>query len=515
MKITIMDTTLRDGEQTSGVSFTESEKLHMAKLLLEELKVDRLEIASAHVSEGEFRAVKQIIEWANKNGYGDAIEILGFVDGERSLDWIKNAGAKVNNLLTKGSLNHCTHQLRKTPEEHIHDIKNVIAHANEKGIKINIYFEDWSNGMKDSPEYFYNMLEALKHENIGRFMLPDTLGVLNPEQTFEFCSEIMERFPDLNFDFHAHNDYDLATANVYYAIKAGINGIHTTLNGLGERAGNVPLSSVIAVVRDHLGYELNVDEKKLFKVSKMIESFSGIRIPGNKPIIGEFVFTQTSGIHADGDNKKNLYFNDLRPERFDRQRVYALGKLAGKASIKKNLEALGIELDNDAMKKLTKIINELGDRKEIVTKEDLPFIIADMLKNEAIDQRIRVINYSLAVGAGLESSASISIELDGKTYKQSASGDGQYDAFMNALWKIYDKLDKDYPVLIDYNVTIPPGGKTDALCHTVITWDFNGKQFKTAGLDSDQAVAAIKATIKMLNLIENKTQIEINNAKIA
>ncbi len=510
-----MDTTLRDGEQTSGVSFTESEKLHMAKLLLEELKVDRLEIASAHVSEGEFRAVKQIIEWASKNGYKEAIEILGFVDGTRSLDWIKNAGATVNNLLTKGSLNHCTHQLRKTPEAHIADIKQVISKANEMGITINIYFEDWSNGMKESPEYFYNMVEALRDENINRYMLPDTLGVLNPDQTFEFCTEIKKRFPDLNFDFHAHNDYDLAAANVMSAVKAGIRGIHTTLNGLGERAGNVPLSSVIGVLRDHMDCELGIDEKKLYKVSKMIESFSGIRIPGNKPIIGEFVFTQTSGIHADGDNKKNLYYNDLRPERFDRQRVYALGKLAGKASIKKNLEELGIELDNDSMKKLTKRINELGDKKEIVTKEDLPYIIVDVLKSQEIEQKIHVINYSLAVASGLESSASICIELDGKQYKKSASGDGQYDAFMNALWKIYDDLEKDYPKLIDYNVTIPPGGQTDALCHTVITWDFNGKQFKTAGLDSDQAVAAIKATIKMLNILENNNQIELGSTKIA
>lgn len=515
MKITIMDTTLRDGEQTSGVSFTENEKLHMAKLLLEELKVDRLEIASAHVSDGEFRAVKQIIDWATKSGYQKAIEILGFVDGTRSLDWIKNAGATVNNLLTKGSLNHCTHQLRKTPEEHIADIKKVIAHANEMGITINIYFEDWSNGMKDSPEYFYNMVNALKDENINRYMLPDTLGVLNPDQTYEYCKEINRRFPDLNFDFHAHNDYDLATANVYYAVKAGMNGIHTTLNGLGERAGNVPLSSVIGVLKDHLNCELNIDEKKLYTVSKMIESFSGIRIPGNKPIIGEFVFTQTSGIHADGDNKKNLYYNDLKPERFDRQRIYALGKLAGKASIQKNLEELGIELDMESMKKLTKRINELGDKKEIVTKEDLPFIIVDILKTQEVEQKIKVINYSLAVGAGLDSSASICIELDGKQYKQSASGDGQYDAFMNALWKIYDKLEKTYPRLIDYNVTIPPGGKTDALCHTVITWEYNNSQFKTAGLDSDQAVAAIKATIKMLNLLENNNQIEIGSAKIA
>jgi D-citramalate synthase len=279
MKITIMDTTLRDGEQTSGVSFTETEKLNIAKLLLEDLKVDRIEIASARVSEGEFKGAKSIFEWAREHGYIDQVEVLGFVDGKESLNWIEKAGGKVINLLTKGSLKHCQLQLRKTPEQHIEDIKIVLQHAEEMGIKANIYFEDWSNGMRNSPDYMYQMLDNLKNTSIDRFMLPDTLGILNHVEAYDFCLDMIERYPDLKFDFHAHNDYDLATANVYSAIKAGISGIHCTLNGLGERAGNVPLSSVIGIVKDHFNYEMNVDETKLYKVSKFVESFSGIRIP--------------------------------------------------------------------------------------------------------------------------------------------------------------------------------------------------------------------------------------------
>lgn len=498
-----MDTTLRDGEQTSGVSFTASEKLHMAKLLLEELKVDRIEIASAGVSDGEKEGAKRILDWAAKNGFHQQVEILGFVDNNRSLDWIQEVNGKVINLLCKGSLRHCTKQLRKTLAEHVRDIKEVIANAKEKGIIVNIYLEDWSNGMRTSPEYVFELIENLRHEGVNRFMLPDTLGILNPEQSYLFSREMIQRFPRLHFDFHSHNDYDLATANVYSAIQAGMDCIHTTMNGLGERAGNVPLSSVVGVVNDHLKeHSLNIDESKLFSVSKIVESFSGIRIPGNKPIIGGFVFTQTSGIHADGDNKDNLYHNDLKPSRFNRKHEYALGKLAGKASIKKNLEELGIELDVDSMKKVTKRINELGDRKQMVTKEDLPYIISDVLKSAQIAQKIKIKNYALSVAAGLQSVATLSIEINGKTYEETASGDGQYDAFMKALYRIYDGLGKDYPSLVDYNVIIPPGGRTEALCHTTITWQLQNRQFKTNGLDSDQAIAAIKATIKMLNIIE-------------
>ncbi len=503
MKITIMDTTLRDGEQTSGVSFTETEKLNIAKLFLEDLKIDRIEVASARVSEGEFKGAKNIFGWAKDNGFIDQVEVLGFVDGEKSLRWIEEAGGKVINLLTKGSLKHCELQLRKTPEEHFADIKGVLKTADNMGIKANIYFEDWSNGMRSSPEYLYQMIDSLRGTNIVRYMLPDTLGILNHDETFKFCLDMKQRYPNLAFDFHAHNDYDLATANAYSAIKAGISCIHTTLNGLGERAGNVPLSSVIGIVKDHFDYEMSVNEKQLYKVSKIIESFSGIRIPANKPLIGENVFTQTSGIHADGDNKNNLYFNDLLPERFGRKREYALGKMSGKASIMKNLEDLGIELNKDEMKKITERVIKLGDKKETVTKEDLPYIISDVLKGERIVEKIKIINYSLSVAEGLKSMATLRIEINGEVYEETASGDGQYNAFMSALWDIYDKLKKPHPVLIDYTVSIPPGGKTDALVNCGITWDYKNRTFKTRGLDPDQTVAAIKGTIRMLNLIES------------
>lgn len=502
MKIEILDTTLRDGEQMSGVAFTDDEKLSLAKLLLEDLKVDRLEVASARVSEGEFQAVKKICDWANSHGYIDRIEVLGFVDGETSLNWLQKAGCKVINLLSKGSLKHCQCQLRKTPEQHLADIKHSIALATERGISVNIYLEDWSGGMRTSPDYVYFMLDSLKDSGIKRFMLPDTLGILNPDDTFEYLSAMRNRYPDLKFDFHPHNDYDLATANVYSAIKAGISSFHGTINGLGERAGNVTISSIIAIVKDHFGYEVNADEGKLYKVSRMVEMFSGIRIPTNKPLIGENVFTQTAGIHADGDNKNNLYCNALVPERFGRHRTYALGKTSGKANIKKNLEEMGIELDDEAMRKVTQHIIELGDKKEMVTREDLPFIISDVLRSQSIKDKVDVVNFNFSTAKGLKSIVSVMVKIDGEFYKEAASGDGQYDAFMSCIKKIYANLDKELPKLIDYNVTIPPGGRTDALVQTTITWQMNGKEFRTRGLDPDQTMAAIKATIKMLNIIE-------------
>ena len=500
--IEIMDTTLRDGEQTSGVSFSASEKLSIVQLLLEELKVDRVEIASARVSNGEYESVSRIAEWAKKNGYLHRLEVLGFVDGESSLNWIKGTGCKVMNLLCKGSLKHCEKQLGKTPEAHIADILQSLELAEKLDIEVNIYLEDWSNGMIWSPDYVFFMIDSLKDKNIKRFLLPDTLGVLNPENTKEYCSQMIERYPGLHFDFHAHNDYDLAVGNVFAAASVGIKGFHTTVNGLGERTGNSPLTSVVAMLHDQLKLKTNIVEKHLYMASRIVSSYSGVRIPNNKPLTGDNVFTQCAGVHADGDNKNNLYCNDLLPERFGRTREYALGKVSGKSNIRKNLESLGIEMDEESMSRLTDRIIELGDKKELVTRDDLPYIIADVLHHENTD-KIKIVNFSSTLTHELRPTATVRIDIEGNEYEWTAAGDGQFHAFSKALWKIYNKLGKPIPALTDYNVSIPLGGRTDALVETVISWKFSGKMFKTRGLDIDQTQAAIKATIKMLNMIEN------------
>lgn len=499
-----MDTTLRDGEQTSGVSFTSSEKLSITQLLLKELLVPRVEVASARVSEGEHEAVKQICQWASENGYIDCIEILGFIDKHNSINWIHEVGGKVVNLLAKGSLKHCMAQLGKSPEEHFADIKDEVLYAESLGMKVNLYLEDWSNGIKHSSDYVFKLIDTLKDLPILRFMLPDTLGVFNPNQVYGYGKRMVERYPDLKFDFHAHNDYDFATANSFAAGLIGFKGIHCTINGLGERAGNAPLSSVVAMIHDMLHQETGIDEKKINKVSHIVESFSGVMVPGNKPIIGENVFTQCAGVHADGDNKNNLYFNDLLPERFGREREYALGKTSGKANIKKNLESLGLKLTEDEIKKVTQRIIELGDKKEIVTPSDLPYIISDVLKHDFTHNKVKLINYALSLSYGLRPTATVKIEIHGTEYQESAVGDGQYDAFVKAVRKIYnERLQHDFPTLLNYAVNIPPGGRTDALVQTAITWNYHEQEFKTSGLDADQTEAAIQATVKMLNKIEN------------
>lgn len=501
--IEIMDSTLRDGEQTNGVSFLPHEKLVIARMLLRDLNIDRIEVASARVSEGEKVAVSMICRYARQIGMLERVEVLGFVDGRRSVDWIADCGGRVINLLAKGSLKHCTQQLRKTVEEHVADIKASIAYAVERGLTVNLYLEDWSNGMKDSPEYVYQLVDSLSDCDIKRFILPDTLGVLNPLQVIEYFRKMVKRYPSVHFDFHAHNDYDLAVSNSLAAVLAGARGLHVTVNGLGERCGNAPLSSVQVILKDQFHAKTNINEENLYAAGRLVEGYSGIAIAANQPVVGDNVFTQVAGVHADGDNKAGLYINALVPERFGRRREYALGKNSGNANIVKNLQELGLELTPEQTKKVTQRITELGDKKKIVTQDDLPYIVSDVLKHAAPEDKVKLVSYMVSLSYGLKPIASIKMEINGKQYAADSTGDGQYDAFVKAMRKIYkENLNRTFPILENYAVSIPPGGRTDALVQTVITWRNGDKTIRTRALDADQTEAAIKATIKMLNIIE-------------
>lgn len=509
--IEILDVTLRDGEQTRGVSFTANAKLNIAKSLLLNLKVTRVEVASARVSRGEHESVKGIFNWAEKEGLSDKIEILGFVDNNNSVDWIKSAGGCTINLLTKGSLRHCTYQLKKTLKEHLTDIQQTIDYAFSQKVKVNVYLEDWSNGYLHSPDYVIEMVEILSKMPINRIFLPDTLGILSPDETYNGILSLTQKFTNLSFEFHGHNDYDLAVANCLYAVKAGVKGLHVSVNGLGERAGNTPLEATITALHDKLNIQTSIVEQEITSVSRLVEVFSGKRISDNRPIVGQDVFTQTAGIHADGDKKANLYANPILPERFGRKRTYALGKLAGKASISENLKQLGLELSPELEKKVLDRVVEMGDKGMTITQEDLPFLVAD-LSGMSNEKTVQIESCVVTSGKGLIPAASLVLRYQNEKYKEVGKGDGGYDAIMDALKKIALRVGFDIPQLLDYQVRIPPGGQTSALVETIITWEnnFNDRMdetFRTIGVDSDQIMAAIMATEKMLNLVLNKAEI--------
>jgi D-citramalate synthase len=411
-------------------------------------------------------------------------------------------GGGALNLLTKGSRHHCEKQLRVTPERHFKDVAETIRYARKRKLIANVYLEDWSSGVRDSFDYVFSSVENLRGLGVKRIYLPDTLGILSPEDTSHYVSLMTRTWPDLHFEFHGHNDYGLATANCLAAVAAGARGVHTSVNGMGERSGNTRLAEVVASIHDHSPFRTRVRENKLTQISTMVVAFSAKVVSDNAPVIGRDVFTQTAGIHADGDSTADLYANRLVPRRFGRKRHYALGKMSGKASLDQNLKALGIKLLPENRELVLRRIVELGDKKHTVTPEDLPLIIADVLKKPQAEL-VKIEHFEIVSTKGQLPTANLSLQYRGEEVAAHSDGDGGYDAFMKALAKACRKFDIKLPQLVDYTVRIPPGGKTGALVEAVITWraEARSRPFSTLGVDSDQLAAAVIATEKMLNLV--------------
>jgi (R)-citramalate synthase len=381
--LSLLDTTLRDGEQTPETSFGAPGKLEIARALLA-AGVDRIEVCSARVSEGERAAAQGIAAWARSAGLLSRIEALAYADGARSVEWIRDTGLRRMNLLLKGSEQHCELQLGLTRAQHLAQAAETLRAAQCLQLEVSgVYLEDWSRGVADSPGYVTALVAGLAALGVRRFYLCDTLGVLTPERVTLGVQLMHRQFPELCFEFHAHDDYGLATANCLAAALAGIAGLHTTVNGLGERAGNACLAQVAVVLRDHAGRRTNVDETQLLALSQLVARLSCWGVSHNEPIVGEHVFTQTAGIHADGDAKASLYCSGLAPERFARGREYALGKLSGRASILHHLRALGLELSAAQQAVLLERVVALGDEQRRVRRSDLPALIAALLANSA------------------------------------------------------------------------------------------------------------------------------------
>lgn len=500
--IEVMDTTLRDGEQTPGVNYTPEEKLVIAEALLRS-GVDAIEVASVGISEGEAEAVRRILAWAHAHDAQDQIEILGFVDKTRTVDWIVGNGGRVLNLLTKGSEHHCRVQLKKSVEEHLKDIRNTVDYANSKGLIVNVYLEDWSQGMQNSESYVMTLTDGLSRLSVKRVMLCDTLGVLSPEQAGTFVRRMTERF-DKPFDFHGHNDYGLAVPNSIAAIYSGAGRVHVTTNGLGERAGNTALATLVVAARDLYGFQSNVKEESLAMLSDLVAGISGVDYSPNSPVIGYMSSIQGCGVHADGDKKGGLYQNRLDPARFGRKRSYDLGKTAGMASIEQNCKQLGIEITSEQQRALLAKVKELGDQKVTVTQADIILLLHEILSTR--ESGVKLMDYQFTLQKGTQPNATLHLSVNERELTASGVGDGQFDAFMNALRSICP----DMPELVNYRIGISRKGTSGALTEVTITWSKDGSLFTTRAVNPDQLVAAMNATVRMLNFTELRRQLTKN-----
>ncbi|WP_305557181.1 (R)-citramalate synthase [Methanobrevibacter sp. V74] len=484
MNIKVLDTTLRDGEQTPGVSLTPLEKLRIATKL-DEIGIDFIEAGSAITSEGERESIKQITK-QNFNA-----EILSFsrpltVD----IDYCIECDVDAVNLVVPTSDLHISDKLNITKDELMDLSVSAIDYCKDHGLIVELSAEDASRSDFNFLKTVF--LNAIDHD-VDRICVCDTVGILTPDSSFELFSKLND-LPCL-IACHCHNDFGLAVANTLSAIKGGASEIHTTINGIGERAGNTSFEEcVVSIDRLFPDFSTNVKINEIYDISKLVARSTGVYIQPNKAIVGENAFAHESGIHSDGIIKNSATYEAITPELVGRKRKFIIGKHMGTHGLDSRLKEIGLNVNESQLKQICDDIKELADKGKTVTDVDLQ-VIADNVLEINQEDRIKLNELTIVSGNKVMPTASVKISIDGEEILNAGVGLGPVDAAINAVKSLDIFKDVD---LIEYHVDSITGG-TDAFIDVIIKLQKEDKVVSARGTEADIINASVKAYIAGVN----------------
>ncbi|MEM2928199.1 MAG: 2-isopropylmalate synthase [Nitrososphaerota archaeon] len=492
----IFDTTLRDGEQTPGVSLTPEEKLIIAKQL-DKLGVDVIEAGFPATSKGEIEAIKLI---ANENLKAEICALSRTTKSD--IDSVIDCNIKSIHLFIATSDIHLKYKLEMTREQVLEKAIEAIDYSKAHGLTIEFSAEDATRTDIDFLKKFY---ENVCKAGVDRINVPDTVGIMTPKKFYELILEL-KKVVNKPISVHCHNDFGMAVANSLAGIEAGATQIHVTINGLGERAGNAALEEIVANLEILYGYKTNIKTNLIYETSKLVSQLTGIYVQPNKAIVGENAFAHESGIHTHGVIKNPLTYEPIPPEFVGRKRILVSGKHAGKHGIKAMLEEYGITPSEDQIKEILFKVKELGDKGKKVTEEDL-INIARIIVGESIEERkiLKLKELAVVTGNKITPTSSIKIVFKDKQYIASETGVGPVDAAIKAIQKVIDPIIKVY--LKEYRLEAISGG-SDSLAEVIIkVEDSNGNIASARALHEDIVMASVEAMINGINKLLFKRKI--------
>lgn len=493
MKVKIFDTTLRDGEQTPGVSLTPDEKLRMA-IQLDELGVDVIEAGSAITSEGEREGIKKIVS------EGLSAEICSFTRAVKmDIDAALDCGVESIHLVVPTSDLHIEHKLRKTREE----VKQVAVECTEYAVDHGLLVEI---SAEDSTRSDFNFLTQVFKEGIDagakRICACDTVGMLVPERAYEFYGSLSKLGMPLSV--HCHNDFGLAVANSLAGLRAGASQTHVTVNGIGERAGNAALEEVAVSLYSLYNIKTSINIGMLYDVSKMVARMTGVHLQPNKAIVGENAFAHESGIHADGVIKKAETYEPITPELVGHKRRFVMGKHIGSRLLKKRLEEMGLRVDDEKFAQIFKRVKTLGDMGKQVTDVDLEAIAEDVL-GILSEKPVELEEVTIVSGNKVIPTASVKLKINDEEKLEAGVGVGPVDAAIVAIKKgIADVADIQ---LEEYHVDAITGG-TDALIDVVVKLKHEGEIVTARSTQPDIIMASVEAYLGGINKILSNKWVE-------
>ena len=484
MNIKVLDTTLRDGEQTPGVSLTPLEKLRIATKL-DDINVDFIEAGSAITSDGERESIKQI----TKQGFN--AEILSFsrpltVD----IDYCLQCDVDAVNLVVPTSELHINDKLKTTNDKLIELSNNAVDYCKDHGLIVELSAEDASRSDIDFLMDVFN--NAIDH-NVDRLCVCDTVGILTPDSSFDLFNSLKDLKVPLSV--HCHNDFGLAVANTLSAVKSGATEIHTTINGIGERAGNTSFEEcVVSIDRLLSDFSTNIKINEIYDISKLVARSTGVYIQPNKAIVGENAFAHESGIHSDGIIKNSATYEPMTPELVGRKRKFIIGKHMGTHGLNNRLKEIGLDVNDNQLKQICDDIKDLADKGKTVTDVDLQ-VIADNVLQINHEDRIKLEDLTIVSGNKVMPTASVKITIDGEEILNAGVGLGPVDAAINAVKSLEIFKDID---LIEYHVDAITGG-TDAFIDVIIKLQKEDRVVSARGTEADIINASVKAYIAGVN----------------
>ena len=491
-KIRVFDTTLRDGEQTPGVSLTPENKLRIAKRL-DELGVDVIESGFAAVSEGELEAVKLI---ADANLRAEICSASRGVKGD--IDAVAKAGADSIHLIIPVSDLHIEEKLRKTREQVLGITSDMVKYAKDCGLTVELSAED---ATRAEFEFLKKVFATGVEAGADRVVACDTVGVLTPERSYQFYGDLTKALSVPVVSVHCHNDFGMAVANTVAALRAGANQFHATINGLGERAGNASLEEIVVSLMSLYKLKLNIKTEKLYGISQLVQRLTGVYVQPNKAIVGENAFTHESGIHTQGMLANPATYEAIAPELVGGTRRLASGKHSGSAGIKATLKDMGLFPNEEQLQDVFERVKSVGDKGKTVTEADLMAIAETVLGLSKV-KPIQLLEITVVSGNTVTPTASVRLKLNGngkgKEVRGADMGVGPVDAAINAVKKAIQEVE---PIQLEqYNVKAITGG-TDAMVEVMVRMRKGGRTATAMGVREDIVMASLDAVIGCMNVL--------------